>query len=375
MADFEFDASDLPDVDVARDDADDDTPLDDFTHVDDGTPLDDFTHVDAAAGGDAETSFITPAGVRRAADAEGLSLEQQVLATAVNAYYDALAEQGITPSLGRDINNFELDGDGRLRLKAHPDINIVNTRTGRPNSFGYIAGNWKGGGEIVKQELSFSDWKPGAGKQKLPPKAAAALSNANQQLGKGASNIETVPLRDLGQGASDAIATAEKIITVLTRKGLTPREILGMCRALERSRGELVNNEAKLSELKKHLALERRKFDEAPDEATKTLIAERITKLEDEIAVRREIASATREALRSQISRIRETINRILNEDTTLGERIRTLFSREQGITIVSILTAISMTISTIVLALKAALGGGGAAESRASRSCLFSPR
>ena len=49
--------------------------------------------------------------------------------------------------------------------------------------------------------------------------------------------------------------------------------------------------------------------------------------------------------------RIRETIQRVLHEDTTLAERIRTLFS-EQGITIASILTAIGMAISTLVVAL-----------------------
>ncbi len=63
-----------------------------------------------------------------------------------------------------------------------------------------------------------------------------------------------------------------------------------------------------------------------------------------------------REALRSQVNRMRETISRILHEDTTLAERIRTLF-REQGITIASILTAIGMAISALVLALT---GSGG---------------
>ena len=42
----------------------------------------------------------------------------------------------------------------------------------------------------------------------------------------------------------------------------------------------------------------------------------------------------------------------------SLAERIRTLFP-EQGITIFSILTALSMTISTIVLAITIAFGGG----------------
>ena len=42
----------------------------------------------------------------------------------------------------------------------------------------------------------------------------------------------------------------------------------------------------------------------------------------------------------------------------SLAERIRTLF-KEQGITIFSILTALSMTILTFVLAITGVLGGG----------------
>ena len=131
---------------------------------------------------------------------------------------------------------------------------------------------------------------------------------------------------------------------------------------MTRMRDSLVNNEAKLSELKEHLAKERRKLEEAPDEATKNRIAERIKGLEDEMTTHRENASGNREALRSQISRIRETLHRILHEDKTLAERIKTLF-REQGITIASILTAIGMTISTLVLALTGGSGGGAAPQ------------
>ena len=60
--------------------------------------------------------------------------------------------------------------------------------------------------------------------------------------------------------------------------------------------------------------------------------------------------------LSGHINQIHETIRRLLHEDKTLAERFRTLFC-EQGITIVSILTAIGMGISTLVLALT----GGGA--------------
>ena len=55
----------------------------------------------------------------------------------------------------------------------------------------------------------------------------------------------------------------------------------------------------------------------------------------------------------------KETIAKVLDKDTSLGEKIRTLF-REQGITIASILTAIGMAIGVLVEALLP--GGGGAA-------------
>ena len=50
-----------------------------------------------------------------------------------------------------------------------------------------------------------------------------------------------------------------------------------------------------------------------------------------------------------QINQIKESITKFLDEETgTLGERIRTLF-KEQGITIVSILTAVGMAIGVLI--------------------------
>ena len=57
----------------------------------------------------------------------------------------------------------------------------------------------------------------------------------------------------------------------------------------------------------------------------------------------------------------KETIAKVLDKDTSLGEKIRTLF-REQGITIASILTAIGMAIGVLVEALL--LGGGATTAS-----------
>ena len=53
----------------------------------------------------------------------------------------------------------------------------------------------------------------------------------------------------------------------------------------------------------------------------------------------------------------------MLDKDTSLGERIRTLF-REQGIKIASILMAIRMAIGVLIEALLPGGGGGGAVAS-----------
>ena len=133
---------------------------------------------------------------------------------------------------------------------------------------------------------------------------------------------------------------------------------------------EMVNNLAKLSkvdepksEVEEHLAQEQQKLTETGDPEIQQEIWDRIKNLERELSdikiereSRLEALSANRAALRSQINRIRETFRRILHEDTTLAECIRILF-RKQGITIASILTAVGMAISTLVLALTC--GGG----------------
>lgn len=66
---------------------------------------------------------------------------------------------------------------------------------------------------------------------------------------------------------------------------------------------------------------------------------------------RLEAANTNKEALRIKINRIKETINKVLKEDTTLGERLKTLF-REKGITMVSVLTAVGMIVGFLVEAL-----------------------
>ena len=68
--------------------------------------------------------------------------------------------------------------------------------------------------------------------------------------------------------------------------------------------------------------------------------------------------------LQSQFDSIRLADEKVLDGDTTLGEKIKTIF-REKGVTIIAVITAVGTIVSTVVLATKNALGissgsGGG---------------
>ena len=90
-------------------------------------------------------------------------------------------------------------------------------------------------------------------------------------------------------------------------------------------------------------------------------ITKGIDALNDELATRQEFIDLLKGRLKNQITSFKETIAKVLDKDTSLGEKIRTLF-REQRITIASILTAIRMAIGALVEALL--LGGGAATAS-----------
>ena len=141
------------------------------------------------------------------------------------------------------------------------------------------------------------------------------------------------------------------------------RELLGLDKQLRTIRGSLKVEVAKKVELEEHIAKERRKLEEfreypgVYDDAMKD-ITKRIDVLNDELSTRQESIDLLKGRLKNQIMSFKETIAKVLDKDTSLGEKIRTLF-REQGITIASILTAIGIAIEVLVEALLP--GGGGA--------------
>ena len=144
------------------------------------------------------------------------------------------------------------------------------------------------------------------------------------------------------------------------------REFLGIDKALQSIQGELVNNTSKLTELNKLIKRDIKTLEEVEKDSTYTdeqrqLYRDRLDDLNTEKQARLEILSQNWKDLQTQVARIRQTIAKVLDQDTSLAERTHTLF-REQGIAIFSILTAFSMTISANVLAITDVFGGVGGA-------------
>ena len=345
MADFDFNESRRARVDVARGAVADDIPLLDYTN-------------DDTTGGGAETSFIDPPEDVWEAQNEMPSWAASSVPSGAQ-HTNALVDRWQIER-GEVQQNLEFASStkGDLWLKWGKKWLLI-TNKNKPGEF--LAPS-----TIKRYRVDVAKALGVYKSTNLSPQDDAVLKKTDQQVGEAASDIETAPLEDLGQTiikVEAAVQTAGNIFAVPERPGVPPmtqREFLGICRALETIRGEHTNNLAKLTELDKDIAEERSKLEAASDETTKNIIAERLRNLQDDRAARLEAASSTREALRCQFSRIRETLHRILHEDKTLAERIKTLF-REQGITIVSILTALGMIISTIVLALPGGSGGGAA--------------
>ena len=96
------------------------------------------------------------------------------------------------------------------------------------------------------------------------------------------------------------------------------------------------------------------------------MIEDRIKNLRDELNEKNKEINILKSEASKQINQIRGSITNFLDkENRTLVQRIRTLF-KEQGITIVAILTAIGMAIGVLIEAL---LGGPSVSASTTSGS------
>ena len=142
-------------------------------------------------------------------------------------------------------------------------------------------------------------------------------------------------------------------------KLLPLRELEGLDKQLRTIKGSLKVAIAKRIDLEGRIKHEERKLNEIQDPAysddQRDMIEGRIKRLRGELTERNKDIDILKGEASKQINQIKESITKFLDKETgALGKRIRTLF-KEQGITIVSILTAVGMTIGVLIEAL---LGG-----------------
>ena len=144
------------------------------------------------------------------------------------------------------------------------------------------------------------------------------------------------------------------------RDNLLPlRELEALDKQLRTIKGSLKVAIAKRVDLKSRIELEERKLSEVQDPKYSddqiSMIEDKLRKLRGELTERNKEIDILKGEASKQINQIRESITKFLDKEMgTFGDRIRTFF-KEQGITIVSILTAVVMAIGVLIEAL---LGG-----------------
>ena len=142
--------------------------------------------------------------------------------------------------------------------------------------------------------------------------------------------------------------------------GLMLRELEGLDKELRTISGSLRSAIAKSTAKQVDIDEENRKLEEMANDETysdeqREEVQARLQRFQDEQKAINDQIRILKGGYSNQIYQIRESIMKFLDKETgTLGERIRTLF-KEQGITIVSILTALRMTLGVLIEAL---LGG-----------------
>ena len=199
----------------------------------------------------------------------------------------------------------------------------------------------------------------GGSRPKLPPQVIDAAVRVRTAL---LENKTMGELIDRADGALDSIDNLIREIGTNTEMQIGPqenllplRELRGLDRSLRTMRTTvhklITDREVKkeiVRELKDEVSRVNYKDEEVQFNENFEEIHKEIKTLEEQIKL---LDGEIREydgKFRSQFERVKQTINKMLNEDTTLGERVRTLFC-EQGITIVSIITALGLTISALV--------------------------
>ena len=280
---------------------------------------------------------------------------------------------------------------------TYKDILSPGNRWLAPNAYLKILGK-----KFLK-DIGFDVGRPKSGtKSKIPKKKVKRIetyvdeiddntkqfaSVLNELPTTSENNQDSIMLQDIIAKNEIATDNSIKLIeTSLTETGadastqtgrLTLRELEGLDKELRTISGSLRSAIAKSMAKQVNINKENRKLEEIANDETysdeqREEVRARLQRFQDEQKAISDQIRILKGRYSNQIYQIRESIMKFLDKDTgTLGERIRTLF-KEQGITIVSILTAVGMVIGVLIEAL---LGGPSTTSTPTSQSTTTSDK
>ena len=312
-----------------------------------------------------------------------MRLKHDTIELAANQIYDRLTTffnkdrerfgiQGGKPIIEpvREYQYFKLTKNGKLSYKYKRtviDFGNINNRLKSPweiRRLGVAKLRLMGFRTITYEDINPYD--------RRSKKAREDVMKLNENLDERSKAIESSSTTDAE--AIEMIEMTSKDIDVTVKgveqdtsfiepserdKLLPLRELEGLDKQLRTIKGSLKVAIAKHIDLEGRIEHEERKLNEIQDPAysddQRDMIEGRIKRLRGELTERNKEIDILKGEASKQINQIRGSITKFLDKEMgTLGERIRTLF-KEQGITIVSILTAVGMTIGVLIEAL---LGG-----------------
>ena len=280
---------------------------------------------------------------------------------------------------------------------TYKDILSPTNRWLVPNAYLRIFGK-----KFIK-DMGFDVNKPKSGtKSKIPKKEMEQIEQyidemydntkqfareLNELPTRSEGNQDNIMLQDIITKNEIATDNSIKLIeTSLTETGaeastqtggLTLRELEGLDKELRTISGSLRSAIGKSITKQVDIDRENRKLEKMANDETysdeqRKEVRARLQRFQDEQKAINDQIRTLKGRYSNQIYQIRESIMKFLDKETgTLGERIRTLF-KEQGITIISILTALGMTLGVLIEAL---LGGPSTTSTPTSQSTTTSDK
>ena len=283
----------------------------------------------------------------------------------------------------RDYSKFKLKNDGTLSYKYKKTvINLGNIDKGL-KSLSEIS---KLGVNRLRlmgfTNITYEDIRPYQPRYKNAREEARKLNEKLNERSKTlessyTTDVEAIELMDMTSKDIDGLEQETSFIEPSERDKLLPlRELQGLDKQIRTIKGSLKVAIAKRVDLEDRIKHEENKLNEIQDpiysDDQRKMVEDRIKKLRDELNERNEEINILKGEASKQINQIKGSITQFLDKETgTLGERIRTLF-KEQGITIVSILTAVGMAIGVLIEAL---LGGPSTTSTPTSQSTTTSDK